>query len=159
MNATPVTHEIGQAPSDLPDEHVGVPTGVLQYEPPQDPVDVLFGEIWARRRGILQITSIVVGGACVAASAGTATAACVTAGYALATANVAQSAEDNLFSEDGCVSDFFVDAVANSLSLGTARSAMGAVDDIEEAAGGLAMGGALASSGTTSMVNFCSEPG
>lgn len=102
-----------------PAKYRGIPTSLLAYEAPEDPFDRLSDEVWEHRRGILQGVGVVGGAACVYFTGGFGTPVCTYGGAALAGANVAQSAQDNLTGDAPCAGDFATDVVVNLVSAGS----------------------------------------
>lgn len=121
----------GELPRDFvfgdskPEQYEGVPTGVLDFDPGPDPGQWLIDH----RRGILQGAGLVVGTACVAVTAGW----CTPALAAIATANTAQSAQDNLIGDDKCVANFAATAASGFLPLGINTGARMLPSGLDEA--------------------------
>jgi len=148
----------GSRPRGQPEEYDGVPTGLLDFEASRDPFDALGDEVWEHRRGILQAAGPLVGGACIFLSGGTFTPACVAAGYGIAGANIAQSAQDNLYTDGGCAGDFAIDVFFNTFTAGAGRMAADATDEFVALAGDLVQSGALISTTATGAIDYCAGP-
>jgi len=92
----------------------------------------LLGEVWAHRRGLLQIATVGAGAVCIATTAG----ACFPVAVGLGGANLAQSVQDNAGS---CRQQVVVDAALSFGPIGVGKAVAGVAEGAEQIVEGMGM--------------------